>query len=136
MKKKLMAVAVTLAVVSQGIARAEGPAGTAGVLVAKDRAALLAHIEGLAEGDRIVIATDDGIAAGEFVEKDADDLVMDRPLLEGGVERITIPLSEIRGVQYQTTSAQRRDAVSKAVVVVVLVGLGVLIWRALLRPMP
>jgi hypothetical protein len=136
MLKKLLSVMLAAAVVSQGIARADEPGPPAGVSIVKDRATLMAHIDGLAEGDRIVLATDDGVLAGEFVEKDADDLLMDRPLLEGGAERITIPLNEIRGVQYQTTSAQRRDAVGKAVIVVVLVGVGVWLWRALLRPMP
>ena len=101
MLKKLLSVMLAAAVVSQGIARADEPGPPTGVSIVKDRATLMAHIDGLAEGDRIVIATEDGVAAGEFVEKDADDLVMDRPLLEGGAENLylALPIARRAGSQ-------------------------------------
>ena len=58
MLKKLLSVMLAVAVVSQGTARAEEPERAMRVSTVKDRAALLAHIDGRVEGDRIVVATD------------------------------------------------------------------------------
>ena len=120
--KRLLSVAVVLAVVSQGIARADEPAPP-GVTVGRDRAALAAHIDALEEGDRVAVATDEGIVSGEFVDKDADDIVIDQPLIQGGAERIAIPLKEIRGVRYQSANPPQVRPSNKAwIITAVVVG--------------
>jgi hypothetical protein len=133
MTRQLLSVALSLAVVSQGIARAD-EAATAAIMVVRDRAALAAHIDSLEAGDRIVVATDDGVIAGEFVEKDDGAMLIDRPLIEGGAERMTIPLKEIQGIRYQTPAVTTRaDKIGKTIVIVALLGAGVWLWTTLVR---
>lgn len=131
MLKRLLILTLVFAFTAQGIARAEEPAG-AGVTTVPDRRALLAHIEAMSAGDRIAVITEDGVVTGEFVDRDTDDLVIDQPLLEGGADRITIPLKEIQGVSYQPLSAsnQSRTITVVAVVAGVVVGTLLLIARA------
>jgi hypothetical protein len=130
MRNKLVTVAVALAVVSQGIAHADEPAPP-GVTVVRDRAALAAHIDALEEGDRVAVATDDGIVAGEFVDKDADDVVIDQPLIHGGAERVTIPRREIQGVQYQQRSKGRLTVQDRILIAVVVAAGAFLVWARL-----
>ena len=138
MLKQLLSVALAVVVVSQGIARADEPVRAGEVLTVPNHAALLAHIDGLATGDRIVIATDEGVVAGELVDKDADDIVIDRPRLEGGAERIAIPLKEIQGVRYRSASPPQVHPSAKAwVITAVVVGALILVARlGLLAPGP
>ena len=135
-RKRIVALVLALAVVSQGTARATEPATASEVRTEPNQAALLAHLDGMTPGDRVAVAVADGIVAGEFVDKDADDVVIDRPLLEGGVERITIPLKEIQGVRYQATTSSRVETIEKAAIVVALVGVAIWLGRALLLPRP
>ena len=122
MIKKLFTMAVVLAVIGQGIARADDP-GARGVTMVQDRAALAVHIDALEQGDRVAVATDDGVVSGEIVDRDADDLVIDQPLIQGGAERIIIPRREIQGVRYQQTAAhQPRISVNALVTIAVVVG--------------
>ena len=127
MKKKLLRVMLAATVVSQGIARADEPAPP-GVSVVRDRAAVAARIDGLAEGDRVAIATDEGIVSGEVVDKDADDVIVDQPLVPGGVERVAIPRHEIRGVQYQQTPRGHLTVQDRIVIGTVVVVGAFLIW--------
>lgn len=136
MLKQLLSAVVAVAVVSQGIAMADEPVPSAQVVVARDRVALIAHLDAMAAGDRVVVATAEGVIAGELVDHDAGDVLIDRPLVEGGAERIAIPVSEIQGIQYQTTGASQREKAGKAIVVVALVGVAVWLLHALTRPMP
>ncbi len=133
---RLLSVTLVLAFASQGIARADEPARGVEITTVPDRAALLAHIEGLTAGDRIVVATDEGIVSGELVEKDADDVVIDEPLIQGGAERIVIPLRQIQGVRYQQSAPpQVRPGVKALIVVAVVAGALVLLARlSLPRP--
>jgi hypothetical protein len=122
MVKKLLAMAVVLAMVGQGIARADEPA-TPAVSVVHDRAALPVHIDAFEEGDRVAVATDEGIVSGEVVGKDDDDLVIDQPLIQGGAERLTIPRRQIQAVRYQqSTAPQTHIGVRGLVIVGVVVG--------------
>ena len=95
MVKQLLIVTLAFAVVSQGVAYADEPVRAGDVMTVPDHAALLEHIEALTVGETVAVVTDDGVVAGELVDRDADDLVIDRPLMEGGAERIAIPLREI-----------------------------------------
>jgi hypothetical protein len=130
MTKQLLSVALSLAVVSQGIARADEAA--AAVTRVSDRAALAVHIDALEAGDHVTVATDDGIVSGEVVDKDGDDLVIDQPLIQGGAERIVIARREIQGLRYQQSSPhQVRTGVTTLVVVAVVVGVMALVLRRL-----
>jgi hypothetical protein len=132
MTKQLLSVAVSLAVVSQGTARAD-EAAPAAVTRVHDRAALAEHIDTLQDGDQVAVATDDGIISGEVVDKDADDLVIDQPLIQGGAERVTIPRHEIQGVAYRPLSVhQGRVNIKALVTVAVVVGIvvGAAAWWA------
>jgi len=99
MVKKLLSVALVLAFVRQGIARADEADARGDIITAPTRASLLAHLDGMTAGDKVAIATAEGVVVGEFVDKDDDDVVIDRPLIQGGAERIAIPLGEIQGVK-------------------------------------
>ena len=138
MVKQLLSVTLALAVASQGTARADEPALAGAVIMVSDRTALAAHIDALTVGDRVVVATDDGVVAGELVDKDSDDVVIDRPLLQGGAERIAIPMKEIQGVRYQSTSPPQVHPTAKAwVITAVVVGALILVARlGLLAPGP
>ena len=123
MIKRISSLALALAVVSQGIARADEPAKAGEVRTEPNQAALLAHLDGMATGDRVAVATAEGVVAGELLDKDADDVIIDRPLIEGGAERIAIPLKEIRGVRYQSASPpQTRPSARAWVISAVVVG--------------
>jgi hypothetical protein len=136
MVKKLLSVALALAVVSQGAARADEPGTPGAVTTVPTRTALLAHLDGMAAGDTVAIATTEGVVAGELVDKDEDDVVIDRPLIEGGAERIAIPVAEIQGLRYQSAPAQAHVTAKAIVITAVIVGTALLLMRALLRPMP
>ena len=137
MVKRLLSGLLALALVSQGIARADGTGTSTRILTVRDQAALLAHIEAMTPGDRIMIATAEGTIAGEFVDRDANDVVIDRPLVEGGAERLTIPLREIQGVQYQAAPGPSRvETVEKAVIVVALITAAIWLGRIFLAPRP
>ena len=56
---------VALAGLSQGMARADEPAHTGVVTTVPNQAALLAHLDGMSPGDRVALATEDGVVAGE-----------------------------------------------------------------------
>ena len=131
MTKQLLSVALSLAVVSQGIARAD-EAAPAAVTLVRDRAALAVHIDALEAGDRIVVATDEGVVSGELVDKDADEMVIDQPLIQGGAERVVVARREIQGVRYQQSSPhQVRAGVTTLVVVAVVIGVMALVLRRL-----
>jgi hypothetical protein len=72
-------------------------------------------------GDRVAVATADGVVAGELVDKDTDDVVIDQPLIEGGVERIAIPLKEIQAVRYQSPNPLQAHPSAKAWVITAIV---------------
>ena len=134
MVKQLVTLAVALAVVSQGIAHADEPA-TPGVTVVRDRAALAAHIDALEEGDRVAVATAEGVVSGELVDMDADDLVIDQPLIQGGAERIVVSRREVQGVRYQQTApSQARVPVKALVTVAVIAGAAILFAKWFLIP--
>jgi hypothetical protein len=135
MIKKLLVVAVALAVVSQGIAHADEPVPP-GVTVVQDRAALALHIDGLEEGDRVAVATEEGVVAGEVVDKDRDDLVIDQPLIQGGAERIVIPLKEIQGVRYQVSQQSKSTVAGKVLVVAIVVLTAIWLVPRLFLPGP
>ena len=132
MTKQLLSVALSLAVVSQGIARAD-EAAPAAVTLVRDRAALAVHIDALEAGDRIVVATDEGVVSGELVDKDAEEMVIDQPLIQGGAERVVVARREIQGVRYQQSSSphQVRAGVTTLVVVAVVIGVMALVLRRL-----
>jgi hypothetical protein len=132
MTKPLLSVALSLALVSQGIASAD-EAPPAAVTVVRDRAALAVHIDALEQGDRIVVATDEGIISGEVVDRDDADLVVDQPLIQGGAERIVVARREIQGVRYQQSSPhQVRAGVTTLVVVAVVIGVLALVLKRLM----
>ena len=132
MVKQLLSVSLAVAVMSQGIGRADEPARADEVVTVPNHAALLAHIDGLAAGDRIVVATDEGVVGGELVDRDANDLLIDRPLIEGGAERIAIPLKEIQGVRYQSSSPpQTRFTRTGFLITAVVIGTAFLLIRLL-----
>src|SRR4051812_38409784 len=120
MLKRLLRVMLAATVVSQGVAQADEVAAR-DVSVVRDRAALAAHIDGLAEGDRVAIATDEGIVSGEVVDKDADDVIVDQPLAQGGVERVVIPRYAIQGVQYHQTPKGHLTVQDRIAIVAVVV---------------
>jgi hypothetical protein len=127
---------LVLAMVGQGMARADEPAPP-GVTVVRDRAALAAHIEAMEEGDHVAVATAEGVVSGELVDKDADDVVIDQRLIQGGAERIAIPRKDIRAVRYQQSAApQTRIGTQGLVVVAVVVGALILLakWSGLGGP--
>ena len=131
MTKQLLSVALSLAVLSQGIARAD-EAAPAAVTLVRDRAALAVHIDALEAGDRIVVATDEGVVSGELVDKDAEEVVIDQPLIQGGAERVVVARREIQGVRYQQSSPhQVRAGVTTLVVVAVVIGVMALVLRRL-----
>jgi hypothetical protein len=137
MMKQVVSLALAMAIMCQGIARADEPARTGEVIAVPNRAALLAHLDGMAPGDHVAIATADGVIAGELVDKDADDVVIDQPLIEGGAERIAIPLNEIQGVRHQATGVSpRTEKIEKAIIVAGLIGAGIWLLRALMLPRP
>jgi len=133
--KKLLTVAVAMAIVSQGVARAEEPAPR-GVSVVRDSAALAAHIDGLEEGDHVAVATAEGIISGELVDKDADDVVIDQPLIQGGAERVVVPRREIQAVRYQQSSAHQTRVPVKALVTIAVIVGAVFFYLRFLGPMP
>src|SRR6266576_979554 len=57
MLKQLLSGVLAVAAVSQGTARADPPVPSAQVVVARDRVALLAHLDAMTAGDRVVVAT-------------------------------------------------------------------------------
>ena len=138
MLKQLSIVTLVFAVVSQGIAHADEPARAGDVLTVPDHAALLEHIEAMTVGESVAVATAEGVVSGELVDKDGDDIVIDRPLIEGGAERIAIPLREIQGLGYRQPPShkpQTRKTVIVAVVVLgILAGTLVILGRALAGP--
>jgi hypothetical protein len=90
----------------------------------------------LEEGDHLAVATAEGVVAGELVDKDADDVMIDQPLIQGGAERVTIPRRGIQGVRYQQSSAHQAWVPVKALVTLaVIVGAAMIFLRAL-GPMP
>jgi hypothetical protein len=130
MLKKLLSVMLAAMVVSQGIARADEPARSIDVKTEPNQAALLAHLDGMTPGDRLAVATGDGVVAGELVDKDADDVVIDRPLIAGGVERVAIPLKEIQGVRYQSANPPQVRPSNRAwIITAVVVGALILVAR-------
>jgi hypothetical protein len=130
MLKKLLSVMLAATVVSQGVARADESTKEGAVRTEPNQAALLAHLDGMTPGDRVAVATADGIVAGELVDKDADDVVIDRPRLEGGVERVAIPLKEVQGVRYQSQNpSQVRPSAKAWVITAVVVGALILVAR-------
>jgi hypothetical protein len=62
--------------------------------------------------------------------------VIDRPLTEGGAERIAIPLKEVQGLRYQPLAGQHSISGKAIAIAAVIVGVLFLVTRALLRPMP
>lgn len=98
--KQLLSAMVAACLVSQGIARADEPGRSVETTTVRDRTVLVAPIERLSEADRIA-ATDRGSVAREPVDKDADDVVIDQPLVSGGAERIAIPRRETQSLRYQ-----------------------------------
>ena len=127
---RFLSVMLAAAMVSQGVARADQPTKAGAVRTEPNQAALLAHLDGMTLGDRVAVATADGIVAGELVDKDADDVVIDRPLLEGGAERVAIPLKEIQGVRYQSQNpSQVRPSAKAWVITAVVVGALILLAR-------
>jgi hypothetical protein len=138
MLKKVLSVMLAAAIVSQGAARAD-EAAAPHVSVVPDRAALAVHIDALEEGDHVAVATDEGVVSGEVVDKDADDLVIDQPLIQGGAERIAIPRREIQGVRYQPSTAHQarvpvKALVTVAVVVGIVIGIAAMVGRGLGGP--
>jgi hypothetical protein len=127
MLKKVLSVMLAATIVSQGAARADEAAARE-VSVVRDRAALAAHIDGLAEGDLVAIATDEGIVSGEVVDKDADDVIVDQPLVQGGVERVVIPRHGIQGVQYQQTPKGHLTVQDRILIVAVVVVGAFFVW--------
>ena len=100
MTKQLLSVALALAVVSQGIVRSDEPGRSVEATTVRDRTVLLAPIEGLSAGDRIA-ATDRGSVAREPVDKDAENVLIDQPLVSGGAERIAIPRRQTQRLRYR-----------------------------------
>ncbi len=82
MLKQLLIVTLAFAVVSQGVVHADEPARAGDVMTVPDHAALLEHIEAMTVGESVAVVTDDGVVVGELVDKDGDDIVIDRPLIE------------------------------------------------------
>jgi hypothetical protein len=133
MTRQLLSVALCIAVVSQGIAYAD-EAVPAGITLVRDRSALAAHIDALEEGDRIVVATDDGVVFGNLVDKDTDELVIDQPLLQGGAERIVVARREIQGVRYLSAQPPQAHVTAKGLLVTAVVVGGLLLLARLLVP--
>jgi hypothetical protein len=80
--------------------------------------------------NRVVVATGEGVVAGEVVDNDAEEIVIDQPLLEGGAERVVVHRSEIQGVKYQQAPApQSRIPVKALVTVAVIVGAVILFTK-------
>ena len=136
MPKQLLSVALSLAVVSQGIARADEQARA--VTLVSDRSALAAHVDALEIGDHIVVATDEGIVSGELVDKDAEEMVIDQPLIQGGAERVVVARHEIQGVRYQSARPPQVHPSAKAwVITAVVIGALILVARlGLIAPGP
>ena len=108
--RTLLSACLALGWLNQGIARAEEasdrPAGN--VTVVPDSAALARSLARMAPGDRILVATDEGAIVAEFVEERDGDLIVDRALIEGGFDRLAIPMSEVRGVSLSAPHAPPR----------------------------
>ena len=136
MLKQILSAMLAVAVVSQGIAHADEPPRTGDVMTVPNHAALLEHIEALTVGEQVAVATAEGIVAGELVDKDGDDIVLDRPLVEGGDERITIPLNEVQGLRYQPPPGRHPISRKEVVIVVVIVGVLLLLAKALIPSGP
>ena len=122
MLKRLLSVAVAAAVMMQGFAAAAEPAPGTDVLTVPDRAALAVHIDALEAGDRVVVATEEGVIAGELIDKDAVDIVIDQPLVQGGAERIAIPRADVRGLRYQSRPSQAHATVKGLVITAIVIG--------------
>ena len=138
MLKQLSIVTLVFAVVSQGMVHADEPARAGDVITVPDHAALMEHIEDLTVGEPVAVATAEEVVAGELVDKDGDDIVIDRPLVEGGAERIAIPLREIQGLGYRQPPFQKpptsKGAIVAVVVLGILLGTLVILGRALAGP--
>ncbi len=99
MLKQLIVAILTAALFAQGIVYADEPPQPVEV-VNVDRVVLLEHLDDTTVGEKVAVATDEGVLAGEIVEKDADDLIIDTPLIQGGAERIVIPVRRIQAIGY------------------------------------
>jgi hypothetical protein len=121
--RNVLSVLLVVGFVNQGIARAQEVSRgerVEDVAIVPDAAALARSIERLSAGDRIVVATEEGAVDGEFVEQSDGDLVVDRLLLEGGAERLAIPLAEVQGVRFAPPpGGQRANARTATMVVAV-----------------
>ncbi len=99
MVKPLLAVTLCLAVFSQGIVHAEEPPSVEVTNV--DRAVLAERLDAAVIGEKIAVATDEGVVAGELVDRDENDIFIDSPLVQGGAERVAVPLKRIQAVGVQ-----------------------------------
>ena len=135
MVRKLLCAILALTFVGPGIVRADEPPRDDRVTPVADRAALLEHVESLSEGDAVLVVTDEGGVVGDVVEKTADELILDRPLVEGGAERVVVPLKEIQGLQ--VGSASRHSTKGRIIVIAAIVGAVVTVLAlGMFRPMP
>jgi hypothetical protein len=132
MTKRLLSVALCLAVVAHGMAYADEAA--AGITLVRDREALAAHIDRLEEGDHVVLATDEGVVSGAMIDKDADELVIDQPLVQGGTERIVVARREIQGLRYQSAQPPQAHVTAKSLLITAVVVGGLLLLVRLLVP--
>ena len=122
MFKRLLSVVIAATVMTQGFAAAAESAADRDVVTVPDRAALAAHIDALEAGDRVAVATEEGVIAGELIDKDADDIVIDQPLVQGGAERIAIPRADVRGLRYQSRPSQAHATVKGLVITAIVIG--------------
>jgi hypothetical protein len=123
--RKVLSVLLVAGFVNQGIVRAhEVPrdARAEDVAIVPDAAALARSIERLSAGDRIVVVTAEGAVDGEYVEQSGGDLIVDRLLLEGGAERMAIPLGEVQGVRFAPPPAGQPASSRTAVTVIAVAG--------------
>jgi hypothetical protein len=138
MLKQLLVAALMTALFAQGIVHAEEPPPVEMTTVANN-AALVGHIDALTVGEDVVVATDEGIVVGELVDRDADDVIVSRPLIEGGIERIVIPVSRIQGLKYRQAAPgtpSKGNSISTGFIVVVAVIGVVLLLLARALPGP
>jgi hypothetical protein len=122
--RKMLSVLLVLGCVNHGVVSAQESTAAPGlenVTVVPDVAALARSIERMSAHDRIVVVTEEGSLDGEYVEVSGGDLVVDRVLVEGGVERLAIPLSELQGVHFAPPAMQRAGA-RPVIVAVAIVG--------------
>jgi hypothetical protein len=135
MLKTPMAVALSLALCSQGIVHAEQPDAAAPADMAVERVnrtSLATHIDAMEIGDRVAVVTDDGVVAGELVDKDADDIVIDQPRIEGGNERVAIPRREIQAMRYASQNPPSVQPAPNPSTIKTLVIAGVIVGTLLL----